>query len=187
MRRLGRDDFDLRGIHRILKAEPPLLSVKRRTDAFKNGHLVARGQLRSQVLADLPSSGSIVGTDERDTNPGVGQDIVVELVVDIDDNHALVGSSLERRREGLRIRRRNHNRVDSSRDHLFDQPHLAGQIPLVLDAVDDELVLVRMSPLMFLGAAGHGREELVRERLHDQCDDGLLDRTASLRSLARAA
>jgi hypothetical protein len=69
-----------------------------------------------------------------------------------------------------RVGGRDDDRIDVLRDHLLDERDLLAQVALVADAVGDQLVrsvardLVRPRPL------GHGHEEFVGQRLHDQRD-----------------
>ena len=72
--------------------------------------------------------------------------------------------------ERARVRGSDHDRLHALRDHLLDQRDLLGDVGLVADAVDDQLVLGCVGGLVLLGAVGHGDEELVGERLHHQGD-----------------
>ena len=57
------------------------------------------------------------------------------------------------------------------------QGDLAAQVALVLDAVDDQLVILGVLGLVLAGTFGHRREELVGQRLHHQRDPRLAEPT----------
>ena len=70
--------------------------------------------------------------------------------------------------ERLRVGGGNDDGIDAAGDHLLDEVHLLGEVGLVLDTVDDQIVVGGVGGLMGLGAVGHGFEELVGQRLHHE-------------------
>jgi hypothetical protein len=167
---LHADDVHPCGRHGVFESQPALLAVEGGRNAFDDGHFVARSKMLRERVADLAGAGTIVRAYERHGMPGLFEDIGVQLVVDVHDEDARLRRPPEDRHERFRVRRRNHDRIDLLRDHLLDEVHLLGQIRFVPDAVHDQLVVGGVRRLMPPGSFRHRAEELVRQRLHDECD-----------------
>jgi hypothetical protein len=130
--------------------------------------LLALLQLLAEEVADQFGALAVVRADEGHQEALLLQRGVVQFVVDVDHQNAGVDGLLQHRHQGLRVGRRDHQRVDLGDDHLLDQLDLGGGVLLVLDAVGDQVVLGGVGLLVLLGAVLHGQEELVGERLHHQ-------------------
>jgi hypothetical protein len=121
---------------------------------------------------DRPPAGAVpvVRAHERDADLAAGEDVVVELVVDVHHHDAGLLGFLADGHERLRVGRGDDDGIDSLGDHLLDEIDLASDIELILDAVGHKLVRVGVGLLMRARAILHGDEEFVGERLHDQRD-----------------
>ena len=135
-------DLHARGRHRILETKTSLLAVECGRYPLDDRHLVSRMELPRQRLADAARSGTVVRADKWHLQPFLLQHLGIEPVVDVDDKNPRVAGTLQRRDHGFRVGRRDDDRINPLRHHLLDQIHLLGQVGLVLDAVDDEVVTV---------------------------------------------
>jgi hypothetical protein len=165
---LDGDDVNVCGFHGVFKSGAALLAVEGGGDAFDDGNFVAGLESFSEGLAYLASAFAIVGADEGDFEASLLKDFGVEFIIDVYDEDAGVFGAFENGDEGLGIGRGNDNGVDLASDHLFDEVHLLGEVGFIFNAVDDQIVFAGIGLLMFFCAIGHGAEEFVGERFHDE-------------------
>ena len=125
-----------------------------------------------EIFPDEARAFPVVGSDERNGRRGLGEGVPVETIVDVDDDDAGVLGPFEYRDERLRVGRSDDDGIDAPCDHLLDEGDLLGEVGLVADAVDDEIEVGGVVTVVGLGTLGHGLEEFVGERLHDEGDLG---------------
>ncbi len=158
---------------RLAEAVAPLLAVERGHHPLQDGHLRTGRQFFHQVLTHLQGPRIIVGPHERDFQLELVQYLRVEPVVDVHNLDALGDRALQRGGQGLRVGRRDDDRIHPLRHHFRHQGRLTRDITLIRDAVDDQLIFVGVGRLVLFGPLGHRAEKLVGQRFHHQRDPRL--------------
>ena len=152
------DDRQSGGLHGILEPELALLAVESGLDSFEHADLVSGLELAGHVVSHHFRPRAVVGADERHLHTLIGEDLGIELVINVDHRDSGFLGVLAGRDQGFGIGRGDHDRVNPLGNHLLDQIDLALQVALVLDPVDDQLVLRGVLALVLAGALGHRLE-----------------------------
>ena len=126
------------------------------SDAFEHCDLVSWFEGFREVLTDTFGAQEVIRTDKGDRQGFGFEDFLVEFVIDIDHDQSGESGSAQNRNERFGVGRGDDDRLDFGGDHFVDDGSLAGKIPFVLDAVDDQLVLLRILGLMLFCSLGHG-------------------------------
>jgi len=163
------DQFDAAGGgNRLQKARLAQFAVAGAADAFNDNNAAFAAQLPAYIVAHQRRALGVVSADKGNGQAVLGLRVLIQGIVDVDDDDALIYSFFERRGQFARIGGRDDDGAIAARGQVIDNAGLMLDVRFHLGAEDFQHEMVITG--VILGAPFHFGEKRIGQRLHDQGD-----------------